>query len=242
MSIRINIYNSSEKLFRKSAKLISDLIVNFVKTNKSCSLVLSGGSTPKSLYEILSSEKYKKKKFWGNVFFFWGDERCVPPDNIESNYKMAFDLLISKVKIPSNNVFRILSEMPHAYAALEYQNKLKMLFPGKKFPSFDIVLLGLGEDGHTASLYEESESLKETERWVTDCYPDKLKKWRITMTFPVLNNSKTIIFLVSGKSKAGIVKSVLKDKNKILPAAQIKPKKGELIWCLDKDAASQIKQ
>ena len=235
----VKIFDSPEKLFLNTAQLTHEILQSRIDINGSCSFVLSGGSTPRSLYTILGSE-YKNKTSWDRVCFFWGDERCVPPDNDESNYKMAYDTLISRINISEKNVHRMPAEKPHHKAALEYELLLKMLFSELKYPSFDLVMLGLGEDGHTASLFNAGDMNPADERWVKDVYSEKFDKWRITMTLPVFNNAKNIIFLVSGKNKAGIVKSVLEEKNKLLPAEHINTYKGDLIWCLDKEAASMI--
>jgi 6-phosphogluconolactonase len=190
---------------------------------------------------ILGSEKFKENVNWDNVFFFWGDERCVPPDDKDSNYRMAYETLLSHIDVPEKNIFRIKTEMTHEDAALDYEKRLKAFFPKEKYPSFDIVLLGLGEDGHTASLFKGTSAVNEKEKLVVDNYSETLGKWRITMTLHVFNNSKNVKFLVSGNNKADILKSIIIDKNTTLPAAKINPGKGILTWYLDKDAASLIR-
>jgi 6-phosphogluconolactonase len=241
MKALIKIYKSEGDLYHHAAGSIAGLIKQYILESGKCTFVLSGGITPRKIYLILGSEKFSEHVKWDDVYFFWGDERCVPPDNYESNYKMAHDTLLSHINVPEKNIFRIKTEMPHNETAIDYEKRLKEFFPDVKYPSFDIILLGLGEDGHTASLFKDSEALKEKEKWVKDNYVGKLDKWRITFTLPVINNAKNVKFLVSGENKAGIVKSVLKSKDTTLPASNINPLNGSLTWYLDRDAASLIK-
>lgn len=241
MSTQVKIYKTAADLFHHSADKIASLVNEYVQSTGKCSFVLSGSSTPKNLYKILGNKSFQKNINWSNVYFFWGDERCVPPDNNLSNYKMAYDSFLSKIDIDETNIFRILAEKPHPKAAKDYENRLRKFFHNVKFPTFDVVLLGLGTDGHTASLFQGSAVLKEKKKWVVDNYVEKINSWRITMTLPVLNQAKNIVFLVSGKEKANAVKSVIKDKDKSIPASLIEPKDGNLIWCLDRDAAALIK-
>lgn len=235
MSDNIRVFESSEELFENAAASIINLANGFININGKCTFVLSGGNTPKNLYNLLSSVKYKNSVNWQKVFFFWGDERDIPPDSKDSNYKMVYDNLLSKLDIPHENIFRIKTELGHREAANDYEKRLREFFPEVMFPSFDIVLLGLGEDGHTASLFPGSLALNESEKWVVDNYIEKLKAWRITLTFPVLNNAKNVIFLISGKEKAKAVRAVLRDKDISKPATLIKPKSGNLIWYLEKN-------
>ena len=240
MSSQIQKFDTSDLLFRESAKFISNLICEKIQTGGNCSFVLSGGSTPKGLYQILGSNEYRNIIKWRKVLFFWGDERCVPPDSNESNYKTAFDSLISKIDTPEQNIFRVYGEIPHFHAALDYEKRLKTIYDDFEFPVFDIILLGLGEDGHTASLFPGSKALNEKQKWITDNYDEKLKNWRITMTLPVISSAKLIIFLVSGKSKSIILKKVLNGKNPDLPASLIDSERGNVFWFMDKEAGGYI--
>ena len=235
MSDNIRIFENSKELYENAAATIINLVNEFINNNDKCTFVLSGGNTPRNLYKLLLDDRYKNYVNWQKVYFFWGDERDVSPEDKDSNYKMAYDNLLSNLNIPQDNVYRIKTEFGHERAAVDYENILREYFPDVQFPSFDIVLLGLGEDGHTASLFPGSEALREKKKWVVDNYVEKLNVWRITLTYPVLNNAKNVIFLVSGKEKVDAVKSVLNDKDKLFPAVNIIPLSGNLIWYLVKN-------
>jgi 6-phosphogluconolactonase len=204
-------------------------------------VALSGGSTPRALYSLLATPEFSRQVSWPQVHLFWGDERCVPPDHPESNYRMVRETLLGKIKIPPENVHRMAGEKEPCIAAAEYEDELKDFFqltPGA-FPRFDLILLGLGEDGHTASLFPGSDALKETKRLVAATYVAKLNAHRLTLTLPVLNHGAVVLFLVAGASKAPVVKEILRDDGQALrfPAAQVQPVDGRLIWLLTEDAA-----
>jgi 6-phosphogluconolactonase len=204
-------------------------------------VALSGGSTPRSLYSLLATPEFSRQISWSQVHLFWGDERCVPPDHPESNYRMACEALLAKIQIPPENVHRMAGEKEPRIAAAEYEEELKdsfQLAPGA-FPRFDLILLGLGEDGHTASLFPGSDALKETQRLVVANYVARFSTHRLTLTFPVLNHGAAVIFLVAGANKAPVVKEILKDDRQPapFPAAQIQPLDGRLVWLLTEDAA-----
>ena len=198
-------------------------------------VALSGGSTPKLLYQILADE-FRDDLTWSKIHFFWSDERHVPPDHPDSNYRMANEALLSHV---DSNVHRIPSENPNAEeAAADYEQTLIQV-TDQPLPRLDLVLLGLGTDGHTASIFPGSEVLHDTKHLVAAPYVEKFKSHRITMTLPLLNNGSSVVFLVSGAEKAQIVKEVLEGENKY-PAQAVKPTQGELIWMLDKEAATYL--
>ncbi len=201
-------------------------------------VALSGGSTPKLMFQVLA-DQFRDDVSWGGIHFFWSDERHVPPDHPESNYRMAHESLLSHVPVTVNNVHRIHGENPNAAdAANEYEQTIIQVTE-QTLPRLDLIFLGLGTDGHTASIFPGSEVLHETKRLVAAPYVEKLNTHRITMTLPLLNNGASIVFLVSGADKAEIVKEVLEGENKY-PAQAVKPTNGELIWMLDKDAASSL--
>jgi 6-phosphogluconolactonase len=205
-------------------------------------VALSGGSTPKSLYSLLAAEH--RDFDWKRTFLFFGDERHVPPDHPDSNYRMVNESLLSHIQIPDENVFRVKAENPDAAsAAHEYENQLLQFFQPKpgEIPRFDLILLGMGPDGHTASLFPGSEGLKEQSRWVMANWVEKFKTSRISFSFPVLNNAAAVIFLATGPDKADIVRQVLEGKNDpAYPAQQVLPANGRLLWLLDKAAAAQL--
>lgn len=205
------------------------------------SVALSGGSTPRVLYELLSDprEPFRDQIAWDKTHFFFSDERHVPPDHAESNYRMVNEAMFSRVPVPPENIHRIPAENPVAEdAAKAYETDLRKSF-GEAIPAFDLLLLGLGEDGHTASLFPHSPALKETERYVVAPWVEKFNAYRITMTLPVLNNGKSVVFLVTGASKAEVLREVIKtDKNPDLyPAQAISPTNGAVSWFIDKAAA-----
>lgn len=207
-------------------------------------VALSGGSTPKALYALLALPGFADRTPWSKVHLFWGDERCVPPDHPDSNYRMVRESLLSKISIPSENVHRMAGEKEPKLAAAEYENELKTFFQLSEgeAPRFDLILLGLGEDGHTASLFPGSAALNETQRLVATTYVPKLNAHRLTLTLPVLNESAQIYFLVAGKSKATIVKELLGTHPTIakFPAQRIQPVDGALTWFITRDAAAEL--
>jgi 6-phosphogluconolactonase len=201
-------------------------------------VALSGGSTPKLMFQILA-EQFRDQVAWSDIHFFWSDERHVPPDHPESNYRMANEALLAHVPVSANNVHRVHGENPSAAeAASEYEQTIVQVTK-ETLPRLDLIFLGLGTDGHTASIFPGSEVLDETKRLVAAPWVEKFKSYRITMTLPLLNNGASVVFLVSGEEKAEIVKDVFEGGNKY-PAQAVKPTLGELIWMLDKDAASKI--
>ena len=201
-------------------------------------VALSGGNTPRALYAKLAGEVLRSRIAWDRWHFFWGDERSVPADHPDSNYRMAYEALLSRVPVPAANIHRIETERGPAEAAAAYEAALRDFFapPRGGFPRFDLILLGIGEEGHTASLFPGSAALEERERLVVAVYVEKLKTDRITFTLPVLNSAAEVAFLVSGKSKAEAVKETLRGAAD-LPAARVAPADGRLLWLLDKAAA-----
>jgi len=201
-------------------------------------VALSGGSTPKLMFQILA-EQFRDDVPWESIQFFWSDERHVPPDHPESNYRMANEALLSHVAVSANNIHRIHSENPNAAdAAAEYEKTI-IAVTKQPLPRLDLIFLGLGTDGHTASIFPGSEVLHETKHIVAAPYVEKFKSHRITMTLPLINNGSSVAFLVSGAEKAEIVKEVLEGENNY-PAQAVKPTQGELIWMLDKEAAAYL--
>ncbi|MFQ5975235.1 MAG: 6-phosphogluconolactonase [Candidatus Hydrothermarchaeales archaeon] len=203
------------------------------------SLVLAGGNTPSTLYRLLATE-YADRMPWSSTHLFWGDERYVSKDHPESNYKMAYQTLISKLSIPIQNVHPIPTEMGNAERdATSYEEELRGFFSASKrgeHNAFDLILLGVGEDGHTASLFPENPVLEEKQKWVASILAPPIYKTqqRITITLPIINKAKKVFFLVSGNNKRKVVKAVLEDQDtsgKLYPAGLIRPK-GELVWFL----------
>lgn len=231
----------TEEELAKAFCLELELLINSSK-NVFFNIALSGGNTPKIIFKILSSD-YKNKIAWKKVKLFWGDERCVSPESEESNYGTAKKLLFDKVDIPSQNIFRIKGENVPAEEAKRYSKVIiENVETKNELPSFDLFMLGLGEDGHTASLFPDQMNLLTSDNICKTAVHPQSKQIRVTITGRVINNSKKIIFLVSGKNKAEIIKKIFNDDNsKSLPAENIQPKNGILYWYLDEDAANFLK-
>ena len=207
-------------------------------------VALSGGSTPKSLYSLLAANYANFA--WNRVFLFFGDERHVPPTDPESNFRMVNESLLSKITIPPENVFRVQAENPDADAAAsDYEAQLRRFFelkPGE-FPRFDLILLGMGPDGHTASLFPDSAALEEQSRLVVANWVEKFKTHRITFTFPVLNRAAEVMFLASGPDKADMVHQILETTpTPSFPSQRVQPLDGKLLWMLDEAAAAKLKR
>jgi len=227
---------------RFAAEKICEIADAAIRKQVQFTIVLAGGSTPKTLYQLLASDKFKDKVDWSKTFFFFGDERNVLPDAEESNYRMADESLFKPVSISPDNIFRWQTELADAKKVAEdYEQKIKVFFnlEENEFPRFDLILLGMGADGHTASLFPFSGALNETEKIAVANTVEKLETTRLTLTFPAINNAANIAFLVTGVDKAETLKAVLKSdfQPEQLPSQAIKPLDGNLFWLSDKAAA-----
>ncbi len=244
-SVEIRILTTPQELFSTAAEEVVRAANEAVKQRGRFTIALAGGSTPKSLYNLLATNA-RTALPWDRMFFFFGDERHVPPNDPDSNYRMADESMLSKIPVPAANVFRIPAENPDAEAVAEaYEETLKKFFalqPGQ-FPRFDLILLGMGPDGHTASLFPGTGALQEKKRLVVANWVEKMKTHRITLTLPVLNAAHCIIFLVSGIDKASVLRTVLEGdvSAEQYPSKLVRPRDGKLIWLLDRAAASQLK-
>jgi 6-phosphogluconolactonase len=246
MRPELNIYPAPAELFRAAAEDFVKLANDAVHTKGSFTVALSGGSTPKGMHSILAND-FASQVPWGKVFFFWGDERHVPPDHPDSNYRMAFETLLSRVPIDPAKVFRVHSENPDANtAAIEYEQTINAAFglQDQQIPRFDLIFLGLGPDGHTASLFPQTLALREHSRLVVANWVEKFHTDRITFTLPLLNNAANVIFLVSGEDKIQAVRSVFDPhtSGQEFPAKLINPPHGKLVWMLTEDAAAPISE
>jgi len=204
-------------------------------------LVLSGGSTPKALYELLATPAYAPRIDWSRTHVFWGDERCVPPDDRSSNYRMAREALLDRVPISPEAIHRLRGEDQPAAAAAAYEETLRGVF-GAGPPRFDVVLLGMGDNGHTASLFPHLKAVRETSRWVMAEYVGEVSMWRLTLTPPALNAAAHVLFVVVGADKAAMLKRVLEGPQDIdlLPAQVIAPTDGALTWMVDSAATAKL--
>jgi len=208
-------------------------------------VALSGGNTPRMLYHYLSRAPIVSEVPWGGVLLFWGDERCVPPDHPDSNFGMANALLLSKVPIPSENIFAFPMKMSDPKtAAITYENVIIDCFDPDEdeIPAFDLILLGIGGDGHTASLFPDTPALHEEVDWVVANPVEKLGKTRLTFTYPLINQAKNVLFLASGKEKAPVIKTLLSPERHraSYPAARVEPISGQRYFFVDDDAAEAL--
>lgn len=230
------------------ARLAAERFVTVARTaineNSRFAVALSGGSTPRALYSLLSSS-FQEAVDWSKVFFFFGDERNVPPDDDGSNFRMANETLFQPLAIAGRNIFRWLTELNETDKTVDdYEKGLIEFFnlSHGKFPAFDLILLGMGPDGHTASLFPETSALDKTEAVVCKNWVEKLSTWRFTFTFRTINSAKNILFLAAGDEKAEVLKEVLEGPNNCsrLPSQCVNPQHGSLIWLIDPPAASRL--
>jgi 6-phosphogluconolactonase len=239
---QVRLFSSADELFQAAAGVFCEIGNEAIPKRGRYTVALSGGSTPRGLHHQLATT-FSSRLPWDKVFFFWGDERHVPPDFPESNFRMAKETLLSQLPIPADNVFRMPGELPDAnQAAAIYEQTLREFFrsaPGE-FPRFDFILLGLGPEGHIASLFPETKALEEKQRLVVGNWVAVHSTWRITFTYPLLNHAANIMFLVEGSGKSDIVRQALKGPSAHLPCQAVSPVNGELMWYLDKGAASKL--
>ncbi|WP_192347219.1 6-phosphogluconolactonase [Algoriphagus sp. Y33] len=234
----LKIYDTKEQV----AKEFSEYFKKLAETDRTIHVALSGGSTPKIIFDYLAAH-FGNEINWSRIKFYWGDERCVAPTDAESNYKMTADHLLSKIDIPSFNIFRVLGENDPAGEAERYSQILDTELPKiNDIPQFDLVMLGMGDDGHTVSIFPDSISLWDAkENCVVATHPDSGQK-RVTITGKIVNNAKSIAFLVTGSGKAEKVQEIIKKEKDFAsyPANLVQPLHGELIWFMDHDAAKGI--
>lgn len=238
--MKINISESK----KQTAKSFSEYLAKLVTKNNILHVALSGGSTPKEVFKELA-EHFKTKIDWSKVQFYWGDERCVPADDAESNYKMANDYLFSKVELPLGNIHRIKGENKPEKEAARYASLLEAKLPGHNMqPQFDLVILGIGDDGHTASIFPNQISLWNSQSYCEVAEHPETGQKRVSLTGNIINNAKEVAFLVTGENKAQKVLEIIEKKGNytLYPAALVAPKTGKLNWFLDSEAGKLIEQ
>ena len=242
MKPEIKIFGDPAQVAREAALEFVRLAAMAVAEQDRCAVALAGGSTPKSLYSLLAADESLRRQIpWDKLHFFWGDERHVPPDHKDSNYRMAYEAMLSKVPVPSSNVHRIKAEEADAQKTADgYEQELQSFFQLEpdRLPRFDLVLLGMGPDGHTASLFPDSPGLTETRRIFIANRVESMNTDRLTFTYPVLNAAACDMFLVSGNGKKEKVRQILKE-HQDFPASRVDPQNGELLWFLDRAAAGE---
>ena len=242
----IRIHNDSEAEAVAAATFVLETGKEAVRANGRFFIALSGGTTPEILYRSLSSSAFADRFDWSRTTFFFSDERCVPPDDPRSNYALADKTLFTPLRIAPSQIYRMAGESrdPQA-AASEYEQQLRLATKTSPSatPSLDLILLGLGEDGHTASLFPGTPVLQDHQRLIAATQSPKDPPNRLTMTLGVINRASVILFLVAGASKAGVVRAILDPKTEAerrLPASLVEPEKGRLIWFLDRGAAAEL--
>ncbi len=242
MDKNIKIFDTPESL---AQQLAVDLMQEINNSSKDFFLAISGGSTPKILFKELSYSPFNEKLNWSKIQIFWCDERCVPPEDSDSNYGMTKNILFDHINIPSDNIHRIIGESHPEKESVRYAKEIEKILPqGKnKLPRFDWVLLGLGTDGHTASLFPNAELLYSCSNIAGVAIHPITSQKRISLTEKVINNSKRITFMVTGKDKAIILSDIIKNNisNRDIPASRINPTDGSLEWRLDTEAAQYLK-
>jgi 6-phosphogluconolactonase len=239
---KILILNDASQVARAAADRFVELARAAIDERGRFSVALAGGSTPKRAYELLASDEDKDRLDWSRVHIFFGDERCVPPDDAESNYRMANEAMLSRLPIPPQNIHRMQGVGDAVANARLYEDELRTYFNDASWPSFDLILLGMGDDGHTASLFPRSPALTEQQAWVVANWVEKFNAFRITLTAPAINHAAHIVFLVTGENKAERLAEVLRDEREPerLPSQLINPVDGSLEWFVDKSASAHL--
>jgi 6-phosphogluconolactonase len=238
----ILVFETPEQVAMAAAERFADHAEKSINDHQIFSVALSGGNTPRRMYELLAQEAFKARFDWSVVHTFFGDERMVPPDHPDSNYRLAREALLSHVPIPKDNVHPINGIGDAVTNARVYERELRSFFAGSEWPPFDLVLLGLGKDGHTASLFPGTFALSERRAWVVANWIEDFRIHRITLTVPAINSAANVDFLVTGADKAQALAAVLEGPShpEHLPAQLIKPEPGSVTWLVDRQAASKL--
>src|SRR3989449_6351102 len=242
--MHIAIYPDIDTLSHHAAQYVVRIASESIAARGRFTIALSGGTTPRKLYTLLGSEPYSSQINWQQVYIFWGDERCVAPDNPDSNYYMAQEVLLSKIPIPALQVHRMPADQPDRDAASQsYTAEMQRTFRTNGIPGFDLIHLGMGPEGHTASLFPHQASLHEKQRLVMPVSVPKPPPDRLTFTPPLLNAARNVLFLVTGSEKADALQAVLEGEYQPeeYPAQIVRPTNGEVVWMLDKNVAKNIR-
>jgi 6-phosphogluconolactonase len=244
----IEVFPSAEALAVAVARHIAARAAGAIAATGRFTVSLAGGSTPRDAYTRLATDAWAQHMDWGMVHVLWGDERCVPPDDARSNYRMAKEALLDRVPIPAHQIHRIRGEDDPEQAAADYEGELRTLLGSKGTAGptpagFDLALLGMGEDGHTASLLPGQPAVHETARWVVAVPAPEGSTWRVTLTPVALNAARNVTFVVSGGSKAVRLREVLQGPTTpdVLPAQAVRPVRGRLTWMVDAPAAGRLR-
>lgn len=232
----IEVWLDTKEVAERAAGIFIETAKEAIKNHGEFSVALSGGSTPKALFELLANENYASQIEWQNVHIFWSDERCVSPEDEQSNYHMADEALLKHVPIPRNQIHRMRGEDEPSKAAFDYERELISHFKTDE-PRFDLILLGMGDDGHTASLFPNTTAIDENEKLVAAPFVEKFNSNRLTFTFKTINAAEKIVFLITGASKAETLKLVLSKPQKDLPASLVNATDGQLLLLISESAA-----
>jgi len=238
------VWSQADQVAHAAAQLFTDSVIAAVKVRGVARVAISGGSTPKRMFALLATEQFRSQVPWQQLFLYWVDERCVAPDDADSNYRMTREAMLDKVPLPVEQVFRMEGELDPEAAANRYETVLRntMRLEGAELPTFDLVLLGMGDDGHTASLFPETQALNELGRLVVANHVQQKDTWRITLTWPVINQGREVAFLIEGAAKTDVLAEVLtgpRDPER-LPSQLIRPASGQLKLLLDEAAAAKL--
>jgi 6-phosphogluconolactonase len=248
-ALEVSVFQGPAELANAAAELVVAHAREAIALRDRFDWVLAGGQTPRALYALLASHAFRARVDWQRVHFYWGDERCVPPDHQSSNYRMVKEALLDLIQAPTENVHRMLGEDEPTQAATHYEELLRTVRSTPEHtPRFDLVLLGMGSDGHTASLFPGAAALRETTRCVVPTYVEKLVAWRLTLTTRVINAAAQVLFMVQGPDKAARLAQILgngphdcpDDHQEALPVQHIHPDDGDVRWLLDADAAALL--
>lgn len=239
MKQTILLTENKNQLSYKAAEIFTTAALEAVDRQGRFSVALAGGSTPRASYELLASPSFARQIPWQQVHLFWGDERCVPPDDDQSNYLMVKESLLEQIEVPEQNIHRMTGEFEPQIAAEKYTTEISDFFHGEI--RFDLIMLGMGDDGHTASLFPHTEALN-TKLPVAANFVPKLNTWRLTLSAETINASRQVLFLVAGAKKAHALARVLEGKSQAdqFPSQLIMPENGDLIWLVDKSAAAKL--
>lgn len=241
--MNLHVSKDKDELSKYTADWMTRYISEVLKKQDRFTLALSGGSTPEKLYRLLAAKEYKDKIDWSKIHFFWGDERFVPFTDKRNNSATAFETLLNHVPVPRENIHIMRTDINPEESAADYEKILHTYFNRKKH-SFDLVLLGLGDNAHTLSLFPGYDIIHEKKKWVLAFYLEEQKMHRISLTVPIVNNASRIVFLISGKDKAASLYNVLYAQHEpdLYPAQTIQPFSGELYWFTDEAAAADVMQ
>ena len=239
----LHLSSTTEDAFKTLATFIGDLAGECSAQRGQFTIALSGGSTPRGLYQLLASPAFAGRLDWDRWHIFWSDERCVPPDHQDSNYRMAKEVFLDQISVSDEHIHRMQGEVVPQKAAEEYEILVQEIFQSSA-PSFDLVLLGIGEDGHTASLFPGTMALTVKDKLVVDNWVPVLQSHRITFTLPLINSARIVAFLDTNESKADILQRVLEpdEEDGLLPAALVQPSPGAVHWFLTRNAARLLKR